>query len=234
MKTLLFLAGIVGLAVYWVFFRPACGHAGAVACPARELEEGVGVELSAREVCRGAGYLCNHKMPFQVVRWPLDKGKLHIRVPPPDFARGRDAEEIRAAVIEGIQQWDSKPFPLVIHSGLTLRWDINVNWAQALVIEAVGVANPAWQINGKRVDYEFQGMGITVPPAEAMPRAARLAWVRAIAAHEMGHALGIVWHSDRKSDIMFPTINSAPEAPSERDYQTVDALYALPNGAMVQ
>jgi len=234
MKTIIFLATVIGVSVYWFGFRPACGHAGAVACPAKELEEGVGVTLSAREVCRGAGYLCNHQMPFQVVRWPLDKGKLRIRVTPPDFARGSEAEEIRAAAIEGILQWDGKPFPLAVEKGLALRWDVNVNWAQALVIEAVGVANPGWRINGKRVDYEFQGMGITVPPPEAMPRAARLAWVRAIAAHEMGHALGIIWHSDRKSDIMFPSINSAPDAPSERDYQTVEALYALPNGATVQ
>lgn len=234
MKVLLVLAAFVGLAIYWFGFRPACGHAGAVACPAPELEEGVGVTLSAREVCRGAGYLCNHKLPFQVVRWPLDKGKLRIRIELPDFARGRDGQEIRNAAVEGIMQWDGKPFPLVIHTGLTFRWDINVNWTQALVIEAVGVANPVWQINGKRVDYSFQGMGVTVPPPGSMPHPARLDWVRKIAAHEMGHALGILWHSDRKTDTMFPSMNNAPDSPSERDFQTVDALYALPNGAMVE
>ena len=234
MKTLVVLAVVVGAGIYWFFLRPACGHAGAVACPAPELEEGVGATLSAREVCRGAGYLCNHKLPYQVVRWPLDKGRLHIRVSLPDFVKGKDAEDIRAAAIEGIQQWDGKPFPLVIHTGMTFRWDINVNWTQGLNMEAVGVAHPAWQINGKRVDYEFQGMGIMVPPQGSMAHPARLAWVRAIAAHEMGHALGILWHSDRKSDIMFPNINNAPDAPSERDYQTVEALYGLPNGATLQ
>ena len=234
MKTLIFLGAIVGLAVYWFVFRPTCGHSGEVACPAQELEEGVGVELSAREVCRGAGYLCNHPMPYQVARWPLDKGKLRIRIELPDFVRGRDAEEIREAAIEGIQQWEGRPFPLVVERRASFRWDVNVNWTQGLNMAAVGVANPAFNVKGKRIEYWFQGMGIMVPPAESMTRQARLAWVRAIAAHEMGHALGILWHSDRKSDIMFPTVNDAPGGPSDRDYQTVDALYALPNGAMVR
>jgi len=235
MKTILFLAAALGLAVYWFFFRPTCGHSGELACPAKELEEGVGVDLDARDVCKGAGYLCTGRQrPFQVLRWPLDRGKLRIRATLPDFAHGRDAEEIRDAAIEGILQWDGRPFPIVVEKKVALRWDVNVNWTQGLNMEAVGVANPAFNVKGKRIDYWFQGMGIMVPPAESMPRQARLAWVRAIAAHEMGHALGILWHSDRRSDIMFPSINNAPETVSERDYQTIDALYALPNGAMVQ
>ena len=234
MKTLTFFAAAIGLAVYWFFFRPTCGHSGELACPAKELEEGVGVTLSAREVCRGAGYLCNHTMPYQFVRWPLDKGKLRIRIELPDFVRGRDAEEIREAAIEGIQQWEGRPFPLVVERRASFRWDVNVNWTQGLNMAAVGVANPAFEVKGKRIEYWFQGMGIMVPPNGSMPRQARLAWVRAIAAHEMGHALGILWHSDRKSDIMFPSINNAPDGPSDRDFQTVDALYALPNGARVE
>jgi hypothetical protein len=234
MKTILVLVAAAALAVYWFGFRPACGKSGAVACPEPALEEGVGVTLITRDVCPGAGYLCNRKAPWQVIRWPLDKGKLRVRITPPDFLKGSDAERVREAAIEGILQWDRQPFPIVVEKGLALRWDINVNWTQALQMEAVGVANPAWQINGKRVDYAFQGMGLVVPPPESMPQAARLAWVRAIASHEMGHALGILWHSDRPSDTMFPSINNAPAIPSTRDFRTIEALYALPNGAMVQ
>jgi predicted Zn-dependent protease len=234
MKTLVVLLAGAAFAVYWFGFRPECGRSGAVACPAAEMEEGVGVTLAAKEVCPGSGYFCNRKAPFQVVRWPLDKGKLRIRIELPDFVKGDDAREIREAAIEGILQWDRQPFPIVIQKGLTLRWDINVNWTQGLQMEAVGVANPAWQFKGKRVEYSFQGMGIVVPPPAAMSREARLAWVRAIAAHEMGHALGIMWHSDRPSDAMYPRINNAPPGPSARDFRTLEALYALPNGAMVQ
>ena len=234
MKTIIVLVVGAALGVYWFVIRAECGRSGAVACPEPALEEGVGVTLSARDVCPGSGYFCNRKPPFQVVRWPLDKGKLRIRVELPDFVKGDDAKQVREAAIEGIMQWDNQTFPIIIQKGLALRWDINVNWTQGLQMEAVGVANPAWQFSGKRVSYSFQGMGIMVPPQAAMSRDARLAWVRDIASHEMGHALGIMWHSDRRTDVMFPSINNAPGAPSARDFRTVEALYALPNGAMVQ
>lgn len=236
MKLAVFLAG-VALAVYWFGFRPVCGTSGALACPADiSIEEGVGVTLSAKEVCRGAGYLCNRTTPFQVLRWPLDQGKLRIRVGLPDFVKGEAALEVQAAAIEGIMQWDNKPFPLVIEKGrFTYRfWDIAIVWTQGLQMSNAGVANAGWRFEGKRVKFLVDGLGVIVPPAGSMPPEARLRWVTVISSHEMGHALGILNHSDRERDIMFPTINKVAGTPTERDLQTLEALYSLPNGAMVQ
>ena len=233
MKTIVFLV-VAGLAVYWFGFRPGCKSSGALACPDPAIEQGVGVVLNAKEVCRGVGYLCNHPIPFQVARWPLDKGKLRVRVQLPDFATGEDARLIQAAAIEGIMQWDKRPFPLVIQTGVSFRTDVGVVWSQGLNAGAAGVANPRWEIDGKRLSYSVEGIGVVVPPKGSMPSAALLARVRDVASHEMGHALGIMWHSERESDIMFPTLNNAPGGPSERDFLTLEALYELPNGAMVQ
>jgi Matrixin len=233
MKTVIFLV-ITGLAVYWFGFRPGCGAAGALACPDPAIEQGVGVVLNAKEVCRGVGYFCGRPIPFQVIRWPLDKGKLRVRVQLPDFVQGEDARQIQAAAIEGIMQWNNHPFPLLIQTGTTFRWDVGVVWSQGIHNGSAGVANPRWEFNGKRVSYSVEGIGVVVPPKGSMPSAALLARVRDVASHEMGHALGIMWHSERESDIMFPTLNNAPAGPSERDFLTLDALYELPNGAMVQ
>lgn len=56
------------------------------------------------------------------------------------------------------------------------------------------------------------------------------AQVRLTAAHEMGHALGLP-HSDDPRDVMYPT-NGAARI-SSADFETMNALYRLPNGARI-
>src|SRR5215213_9269298 len=166
MKTIFRLACVAGIAfaVYWFGFRGGCGTRGALACPPAALEEGVGVTVKSAAVCPGAGYLCASG-GFQVARWPLDKGKLRVRVPLPEFASGEEALQLRAAAIEGIMAWDGHPFPLVIDTGrFTLHlWDIRVVWTQGLFNDAGGVAHQQWQVDGKRVQYSIGGIAVVVP-----------------------------------------------------------------------
>jgi len=261
-KGLLVLAAIV-FGACWFSTRPGCGGADTLACPDPALEEGVGLALEAREVCADAGYLCHGRKSFQVARWPLDKGKLRVRVTLPPFLEGETASEIQTAAIEGIMEWDHHPFPLVIDTGeLSLRFgDVGVVWSQGLTNSEAGIARTRGKADGKRFEFAADGLAISVPPiiegdsisiepgadpAQVMAQLSRmgrgmemgpalLAQVKAIAMHEMGHVLGLM-HSDSKNDIMYPQYRAGETKvrASKRDLDTVEALYALPNGAMVE
>lgn len=237
MLRLLCFAGLC-FAVYWFGLREGCGTRGALACPPAALEEGVGTTLDAGEVCRDSGYLCAQGRNFQVARWELDKGRLRIRVPAVEYYSGETERRIREAVIEGIKAWDGHPFPLIIDSGkYTLRlWDIRVVWTQGMNNHALGQARVGWQIKGKRLKLETDGMAVVIPPHAAGGVDDRLYdYIKAVAIHEMGHALGVMWHSDSTRDIMYAQMlpKTVPEL-SDRDLRTMEALYALPNGAKVE
>lgn len=227
----------VVFAIYWFGFRGGCGTKGHLACPPPALEEGVGLTLDAAEVCDGSGYLCAERRHFQVTRWALDKGRLRVRVNLPDFLDGKTAEQVRAAAIEGIMTWDGHPFPLVIDSGkYTLRfWDIGVVWTEGLFNGAAGFNRWSWKENGKRLDFSVDGLTVVVPPISGgRPDEQLLERVKAVAIHEMGHALGLQ-HSNSPNDIMYPQMLPTTQARlSDRDLQTIEAFYALPNGATVQ
>jgi len=234
---------------YWYAARPACGRGDAVACPEPALEEGIGITLGAGEVCPRSGYLCaGHSGPFQVLRWPLDTGRLRVRVPPPEFVDAASARQLQGAAVEGIMAWDGHPFPIVIDAGrYTLHVpDIRVVWTQGLNVAAEGQMRVGGWPDGKRIHFETDGLALVVPPIAALlaqagaapPRdmhEALLAHVRAAAMHEMGHGLGLM-HSDVQGDIMFPQMSPDPSGAhlSARDIATEEALYALPNGAKVQ
>jgi len=237
-------AAIVALGAWWFFFRPACGHSGTVACPPPELETGVGTALSAAEICAGAGYLCNDPQrgrSFQVTRWPLDKGKLRVRVVLPDFVDADHGRQLRDIAIAGIMEWDRRPFPLVIDtSKVPLRgWDISVVWSVGLFNAAAGLSRVGWKLDGKRVEFMNDGLAVVVPPDATVTLRlddATRDWIRAIASHEMGHSLGLM-HSNRPGDIMYPILKPMGEAQNragERDFKTVETLYTLPNGALLQ
>lgn len=236
MKKFLFVVAILGAVYWWHSHRGGgCGTPGAVACPDAELEEGIGVTLNAADVCPTAGYLCYQRPSFQVMRWPLDKGKLRIRVTVPGFLKGEQAQSVRDAVIDGLKEWDGRPFPLIIDASTASPTpDLSVSWVSTK--SEAGQAGHAFQRgmpDGKRLRYSAGDLTIVVPQSETGP--IPLERIRATAAHELGHALGL-GHSDAANDLMYYQYrrDGGRVIPTARDFQTVDALYALPNGAMVR
>lgn len=190
--------------------------------------------LAASEVCIDAGYLCADQSegPPRILRWPDDMKSLTVRVLPPDFEEPARADALQRAAVRGIQAWQGRPFALRIQDRHTSEpADIVVRWSHQLDGASLGHTRSEWrdQSGGKSlriVDFALATRSPYNELYELSPHEVEL-----VAAHEMGHALGLP-HSDSPRDVMYPT-NTARSL-SARDYRTLEALYKLPNGALIQ
>ena len=127
-----------------------------------------------------------------------------------------------------MRQWSGQPFPISVDERGNREADFAVEWRRTMGGRQIGVARTQWSAEeGLEVimlelatQSPFGGSG-TLDPRQ----------VRLTAAHEMGHALGILMHSNNERDVMYPS-NTATSL-SVRDYRTMEALYALVDGTRI-
>ena len=102
-----------------------------------------------------------------------------------------------------------------------------MNWYRGLGANQIGRARTQWSPQtGLQV--------LSLDLATRSPFSSRVIEFRQIrltAAHEMGHALGLLMHSDSQRDVMYPS-NTATSL-SARDYRTMEALYELEDGTRI-
>jgi predicted Zn-dependent protease len=191
--------------------------------------------LSAEAACRDVGYLCAEVEAtgsLQILRWPRETQLIRIWVPEPTGIPAGLAREFQRAAVRGIQSWHGHPIPLLVRGRTTGEEPhVTIQWVQSVEDGRLGRAEMEWRSVGGKVDVQIVGFFIATHlpgnPAQALdPRQVEL-----IAAHEMGHALGLP-HSDDTRDVMYPQ-NTATRL-TARDFRTLEALYGLPNGAEIR
>jgi hypothetical protein len=162
-----------------------------------------------------------------VVRWP-DRGDTPLTVgfvkdsTLPGWSDGI-LDEMRSAM----QAWDGNSASLRFREVPSPdSADIKVHWVAAIQDSGrVGVTTLNWSPEG-----EVHGADITLALQDGekhapLPSALR----RRVAAHELGHAIGLP-HSGDRDDLMFPS--SLVSSPSRRDQATLQLLYAVPPGSI--
>jgi len=187
--------------------------------------------LQASDVCTNdSGYLCaglDMQNRIQLRRWKDFDGPIIVHIPRPTAESDGHSRRLQAAAAAGVRAWNGQPFAITVDQRGTMDAHFSVRWRRSLGGAQIGVARTRWSLAGglevQRIElatHSPAGGGSLDPES-----------VRLVAAHEMGHALGILEHSDSERDVMYPS-NTA-NALTARDYRTMDALYAVPDGAFV-
>jgi hypothetical protein len=194
-----------------------------------------GVILLAEDVCIQVGYLCAElelSGSDTILRWPDDTPLIRVWVPEPMGLSPQAAKVLQRAAANGIRIWQELPFPLSVSTrSVAEDPDITVEWAGSLGGNRLGHTRQRWSKAGDEIRVQIISLQLAThypsnPDVELTPDQLQL-----IAAHEMGHALGLP-HSDDPRDVMYPQ-NTAWRR-TRRDFETMEALYRLPNGAIIR
>ena len=161
--------------------------------------------------------------PDSVVRhWPVGIGAIGVAIVPggtPDFL-----PEMLSEVRQALDTWSPAAAGLrFLEQEDTASAAMVVRWKETLEADRAGATDVTWDEAGRvrRVAVYLT----TRSPSTGRPFAPETR--RAIALHELGHALGLP-HSDRPADVMYPIATAI--ALTDRDRFSLRLLYELPTG----
>lgn len=180
----------------------------------------------------GDNYIDKTTDKGNVVHW--DPEKMPIKVYIDDTPKGIDSliGNYIPAIRRGVKRWEQGTDGLLsftftnspADAEIVFSWQGTFN--KKLSNARVGTAYTAGITSPKYVGNTLKEMAIILTPVDPTGRPHKAEDIEKITAHEMGHALGIMGHSNDPTDIMYPTNQNQPFL-SKRDINTIKLLYAM-------
>jgi predicted Zn-dependent protease len=168
-----------------------------------------------------------------LLRWPEKQMPLKVHLPRPPDGLFEDPGAIFDSVRDGVVDWTDVAAPgvpsfvFVENKGDA---DIPIVWAAE--------PNGGWYIaycayEGFPSSRRWAVSNILVTARWGDSRVADLHDIYDTMLHEMGHALGLAGHSPDPGDVMAPVVGGSRTGLTERDRNTLKALYARPIGTRI-
>jgi hypothetical protein len=202
-----------------------------LACAARDIQTPGSRGTDTTESQRNYLHLVTMRGPASttyLMHWPNREMPLQVYLPPSPPGLFEDPEEVQAAVRAGILDWAD-----VIEPGLPgfefvddqREADTPIVWAE----ESTGDWFIAFLSPQVRVATRFGVSHILVTGRWDDGQTASREEIHAVVLHEMGHALGLMGHSDDQRDVIWPSIYRIGTGLSVADVETLRLLYERPS-----
>lgn len=168
-----------------------------------------------------------------LLRWPERQMPLKVHLPRPPDGLFDDPDAIFDSVRDGVLDWTdvaSKGVPSFVFVEKAGDADIPIVWAA----EPKGdwfIAFCAYESNVTARRFDVSHILVTARIGKG--QIADLHDIHLVMLHEMGHALGLAGHSPDHGDVMGSPPGRDVTGFSQRDRNTLRALYARPIGARI-
>ncbi|UCE87129.1 MAG: matrixin family metalloprotease [Deltaproteobacteria bacterium] len=168
-----------------------------------------------------------------LLRWQDHEMPLQVYLPRPPQGMFDDPEAIFEVVRDGVTDWADlaapgvPSFEFVDDPGAA---DIPFRWEERPTGKWF-VAHCVYDISPRQRRFGVATVLVTARHYDGSDVSLELLYLTVL--HEMGHALGLGGHSPEPSDVMYGALAQQRGGLSERDRNTLRALYDRPNGSRV-